>query len=227
MYAVLDGRGYSNPRYTPNVVHFFQTGTNLYMYTYAISDSEDSDIWGFNLREWDMDQAQIPQKLYPTLQQISYNFLNTTVSGNCTTPVAPGSSSTNITSCLSGTFNPDNYLSFSLTSKVPLNTTTTNETSSLPSVTTQLRIIDKEWAFSDDAPSLILKRVDPATNQYQEIVLRTAVTHPSDCTKLKVCINGVSGRDGGAVGAEIMAPLGLIMLRQADYAIECTTPSDS
>lgn len=226
MYAVLDGRDYNDPRYTPDVAHFFQTGTNLYMFTYDISDSQDSDIWGFHLREWDTVQSQIPLEQYPTLQQLSYNFVNNTLSGNCTTPVAPGSNNTNSTACLSGTFNPNNYLSFDITSSVPLNTTTTSNTTSTPSFETQLRIVDKQWAFSDDAPSLILKRVDSSSNNLEEIVLRTAVTHPSDCTKLKVCLNGVSGRVGGAVGAEVMAPLGLIMLRQADYAQECTTPSD-
>lgn len=51
-------------------------------------------------------------------------------------------------------------------------------------------------------------------------VIRTDVTNPSACTQLKVCA-------GRSSGADILVPIGLILTRQADYAVECTTPNNS
>jgi len=38
---------------------------------------------------------------------------------------------------------------------------------------------------------------------------------------------GVPGREGSVVGAEVLVPIGLIMVRQVDYARECTLPSNA
>ncbi|KAL4241419.1 hypothetical protein ABKN59_000299 [Abortiporus biennis] len=225
MYAILDGKGYYDARYIPNVAHFYQTGNINSLYTFDISDNDSSDIWNFHLREWDTDQSQIPLDFYPTMQQISYNFIDDSVTANCTIPVAPGSNNVTSVPCLTGTFNPNTPLSFNLTS-IPLLNTTSNP-SAIPQVNTLLRTVDKQWAFGDDAPSLILRAVDPSSNTLRQTnIIRTAVTKKGDCTQLKVCLAGVPGREGAAVGAEIMAPLGLILMRQADYANECTAPSD-
>lgn len=223
MFAILDGRGFKDARYVPDVAHFYQGNSNpQLLFTYGLGDSSDADLWTFQLREFDMAQSLIPLDLYPTLQRVQYDFINDTLTGNCTVPVTPGNSTTNSTSCMTGTFNPNNWLSFNLTSQIYLNDTTT-----FPLSSSVLRTVDKEWAFTNDAPSLILNTVDPLTDALQpQTILRTAVTKRGDCTQLKVCLAG-TGRPGGLLGAEILAPLGLMMLRQADYSIQCTTPKDS
>ncbi|KAJ3478124.1 hypothetical protein NLI96_g9985 [Meripilus lineatus] len=233
MYAVLEGRSYHDSRSTPNVAHFFQTATKLQLYTYSISDARDSDVWSFGLRRWDAERDQIPDGLYPTLQQVSYNFVENTLSGNC-----KNSNGSSASPCLVGTFSPDPYVDFSLAlfpnidlglhqgsqgvaGQLPIpRESKRGHTAPLPANATQLRAINKEWAFKDSAPSLLLKRYDTDAGRYQETVLQTVIAHPSDCTKLKVCLNGVSG--GIPMGAEVIAPLGLIMLRQADHAEQCT-----
>jgi hypothetical protein len=98
-----------------------------------------------------------------------------------------------------GSFNPNNYLSFNLTDL-------------RSNSTTNLLAVDKEWAFGNSAPNVILKDSNGAE------VIRTDVTKKGDCTQLKVC----AARDSGA---SIMAPIGLILLRQIDFSISCTTPS--
>lgn len=224
MYAVLDAKGYHDPSYVASVAHFYQTGSDISLFTYDYDDN--SDFFNFHLREWDVDQSTIAVQFYPTLQSVQYDFINNTVTGNCTVPVQPGDSSNTTTltkSCLSGNFNPGNFMSWDISSAIPLNTT--RDLSVVPQYNTSLRIVDKQWDFSDDAPSLILDTLDESGN-LADIVLRTAVTKRRDCTQLKMCLNGVPNRVGSAVGAEVLAPLGLVLIRQADYAIECTTPKD-
>ncbi|THH33628.1 hypothetical protein EUX98_g499 [Antrodiella citrinella] len=224
MFAVLDGRGYKDASFVPNVVHFY-SGKSLHatpLFTYIINSNSDSDLWTFELREFDDAQDQIPLDYYPTLQSVQYDFLNDTLTGNCTTPVAPGSSITNSTACMIGTYNPNDWLSFNITSNIPLNDTTSG--SPVPFTTTTLRTVDRQWSFSNDVPSLILRTVDPLTNTLQREVLRTAVAKATDCTQLKVCLAG-TGTTGGLVGAEVLVPLGLVMIRQADYARTCGDPN--
>lgn len=224
MYAVLDGKSSKDPRYGVNVVYFYEQGNPDTLYTYEIANPGGADSWTFGLRSWDTSQSSIPLNMYPTLQGVAYNFANKTVSGNCTVPDSTNSNNTTTLNCMSGTFDPNNVLSFLLTSAIPLNNT--SNATSVSSTTSLLRAVDKQWSFDDDAPSLILREIDNSTNISQEIVLRTAVTKRSDCTELKVCLAGTGKASGSVVGAEVMAPLGLIMMSQADYALECTN-SDS
>lgn len=126
---------------------------------------------------------------------------------------------------MSGTFDPGNRLFFNVTSAVPLNTTLAADAASVPRATTLLGIPDNMWD-QHSAPALKLQRRDPETGDLGDLVLRTTVTRPKDCTELKVCIAGPSGRVGGVVSAEVLAPLGLMLMRQADHAKECTIPAD-
>lgn len=227
MYAILDAKSYNDPQYVTNKAYFYEQGHSDTLFTYEIANPGDADIWTFSLRTWDSMQSSIPLPMYPTLQFVQYDFVNSTLTGNCTVPISPTNtnSSTISSICLNGTYDPGNVLSFDLTSSIPLNNT--SNATAVPSLTTSLRSEDKQWSFSDDAPSLILRQVDATRNTLEEIVLRTAVTKQSDCTELKVCLAGTGVSPGSVVGAEVLAPLGLILMRQADYAIYCTTPSDT
>ncbi|TCD66651.1 hypothetical protein EIP91_001069 [Steccherinum ochraceum] len=174
MYAILDARSTRDSATVPNVAHFYQTGNPRPLFTYSVNNGGDPDFWTFQLREFDQPRTMIPGDLDSTLQHIQYNFINETVTGNCTVPVASGSSITNSTACVSGTFNPNDWLSFNLTSHVPLTDTTTP----VPASTALLRTVDKQWSFTTDAPSLILDTMDMETGLPQKTVLRTAVTKP-------------------------------------------------
>ncbi|PSS37037.1 hypothetical protein PHLCEN_2v1076 [Hermanssonia centrifuga] len=229
MYAILDAKSYYDARYVTNVAYFYLNPSQEQVFTYEIANPGDADIWTFSLRDWNTDQGAIPLDAYPTLQQVTYDFVDDSLSGNCTVPTSSAAAnSTTLTSpCMTGTFDPGNVLSFNITSSVPLNNTLASNTTSAatPSSTSSvLRAQDKGWTFSDDAPSLILRLVDPLHDTLGPIVLRTAVTRPHDSTELKVCLAGVQG--GNEVGAQVMAPLGLILMRQADYALYATRPSD-
>ena len=77
---------------------------------------------------------------------------------------------------------------------------------------------EDEWLFPDAAPGLTLFDESGAD------VLRTAVTKRGDCTQLKVCVAGPPGRSAAAVQPEVLAPLGLILMRQINYAAYVTQP---
>ncbi|KAH8106305.1 hypothetical protein BXZ70DRAFT_431020 [Cristinia sonorae] len=226
MYAVLDARSFKDPSYIPNVAKFYQTDTNQLLFTYDVNEGTDSDLWMFAVRQFNTPSGLIPVDQYPTLQSIQYDFINTALTGNCTVPISPGSSNTTTMACMTGTYNPDKWLSFNVTSIVPLNNT--DLSTPVPSSTTLLRTVDKEWVFGDNnAPALILRTVNPVTDQLtDQTVLRTAVTKRGDCTALKVCLSGTA-RLGSIVGAEVLAPLGLILIRQVDHARICTLPSST
>ncbi|EJD46138.1 hypothetical protein AURDEDRAFT_164796 [Auricularia subglabra TFB-10046 SS5] len=209
LQVVLDGAGYRDPRYVPDIAQFSLAGGRggAPLFSYDLEQIE-VDVWTFAFRTFDAPEDTIPPELVPTLRSVSYNFADSSINGTCATPGG------NDTLCVTGTFNPGHHMSFDLFA----NTTGTR-------VHTPSRIVDREWAFTDDAPSLILRTVED-DGKLGDVILRTAVTKKGDCTKLKVCVDGDSDDDAGAVGASVLVPLGLILARQGDYAIHCTTPSD-
>ncbi|KAI0343224.1 hypothetical protein BDW22DRAFT_1356832 [Trametopsis cervina] len=226
MYAILDAKAYNGPSYLKNMVYFYINGNNDVQFTYEISNPEDDDQWYFRLKQWNVDQQSIPLEAYPTLQSIGYNFVDFTLSGNCTVPASPSVFNSNTTSspCMSGTFDQGSELFFNITSAVPLNNTANaNLTSSSSSL---LLSKSKPWYVGGTPPAAILVGTDTNSGFSEGIVSRTAVAKPHDCTELKVCIAGVPGRRGSQVMAEALTPLGVILMRQSDYAIACTTPSD-
>jgi hypothetical protein len=189
--VILNPKAYHDPIYRPNVASYFQGNTLLY--TYDIFQTS-ADLWAFNIRTIDSpDLAQNQSALlYPSISKITYNFIDNTVSGNCTSP------SNETFTCLEGSFNFYDCLSFNLTDL-------------RSNSATYIRAVHKKWAFYDDAPSVVLK--DSSCAQ----VLRTAGTRMGDCTELKLCAAQNNG-------ASVTVPIGLILIRQMDYAIYCTTP---
>ncbi|TCD66645.1 hypothetical protein EIP91_001062 [Steccherinum ochraceum] len=218
MYAILDAKSTKDAAFTPNIAHFYQTGSSQSLFSFSVNSDSSSDLWTFHFRELDAPQTTTAADRIPSLQRVDYDFVNDTLTGTCTTSASSNSSMAVSTPCVSGSFNPTDWLSFTLASNVTL----VNSTSPASPRNIFLRTVDQEWSFSNDAPSLILDTVDPNLNTLGQTVLRTAVTKRGDCTQLKVCLNGIDGVDGSVVGAEVMAPLGLILIRQADYALQCT-----
>jgi hypothetical protein len=171
--VVLDARAYDGPSYQPTIASYFQGNTPLYAYDIF---QASADEWSFNIRTiYSQDLANNrSSSLYPSISNITYNFVDNSVSGNCTSP-----SSNTTSTCIEGYFNPNNYLSFNLTDL-------------RSSSTAYIRAVDKQWAFDDDAPSVLLKDSSGAQDN----------------------------------GPSITVPMGLILIRQMDYAIYCTTPQD-
>lgn len=224
MYAILDGASYA--KMVPDVIYFFDTASNRFLYTYEITHPGEGSQWYLRLLDWQVTQDSISLDEYPTLQSVGYNLTSNTITGNCTLPSSSTKSgSTTTSSCVTGTFDPGNHLFFNITSTVPLNDTA--NTASVKPETTILRIADNAWTYNDAQapPALVLQHADPQTGALGATVLRTASTKAHDCTELKVCISGVPGREGSLIGAEVLGPLGIMLMAQSDYSIQCTTPS--
>lgn len=125
--------------------------------------------------------------------------------------------STEAVACFDGTFKQNNFLTLDLSSTTPSSTTNS---------TVSLRSSSKQWNFGvTAAPYVILRALNPFSQHFDHVVLRTAVPNPQDCTQLKVCLDpsassGTGGSEQG-VGGSILAPLGIMLLSQARYAASC------
>jgi hypothetical protein len=157
-----------------------------------------------NTRTLELDNASqlaVPAELVPLVQSVSYDLDKSTLSAKCTTI---NDSSSEPTACMWGYFIRGN-LSFSL------NNTIIN-------AEVKLRPADKEWRYSDDAPSFSLHHVKPGSDQLGDMVMQTAVTKRNHCEILKICLRLP------APILDIVVPLGLVLLAQDRYATYCTTP---
>jgi hypothetical protein len=195
--VVLEGEWKHSPKTQPSVAsfYFWQDGMRTKFFEYAISRGETVDKWGFNLRR--IVESDIPEHFYPLLQQVSYDFFNNTVSGNCVTR-----GSTTATPCLTGTFDLGEILSFSLTDTRVLGVSTVSN----------FRAVDPYWVTTDRAPSVMLRRVDLSNGRFGDIALMTAVTKPGHRNCLKICLARESGVD-------MIAPIGILLLRLDDYGV--------
>lgn len=131
-----------------------------------------TNLLSFGIRSIDsQDLAHNPSaSMYPSISNITYDFVDNSVSANCTSPLSNTTSA-----CIMGAFNLNDYISFNLTD-LRSNTTTS------------LHAVNKIWVSHEEAPSALLKDNDGAE------VIRTDVTKNGDCTQLKVCAaqdNGV------------------------------------
>lgn len=203
--VILDGRSYyDSVKENPLVASFYfgtQPGRRTQYYTYGMTqDDNDTTIWHLRL-----SNVNIPPDLdpvyHPMAQDLSYRFANHSVSATCTTNTS--------VPCMEGSFS-DGGNALSLAIK-DLGT----------GIVTKLRALDKGvWAPvpADDAPSVILREVQPDDSLGSIDVLRTAVTMQGDCTRLKICLSGERRID-------LLAAVGLILRAQGNYAYLCTSPN--
>lgn len=230
MFVILDGKSYDDSSYTVNRVYFsvnIPSASNpTQLFAYEITNPGDGDIWLFSLRSFDVPQSSISLDFYPTLQQVYYDFNKLTLAGNCTLPESTAqNTSVSIHPCMTGTFDPGSHLFFNTSSSIPLNSTLSSVyPSDVANTTTTLSIADNGWSYSHYAPALKLQQLDDA-DRLGHLVLKTTVTKPHDATELKACVDGVEGRDAGMVMPEVLAPLGVVLMRQADFALYATQPS--
>lgn len=217
MYAVLDGRADYDSNTTVDVARFFMRGGGHPLFSFALTNEDGEGLKSFVLHHWGTPQSDIPLMSYPTLQSVRYDLLNNAVIGNCTVPSSSGQTRT--FPCVSGTFTGGDILSFNLTSSVPLNNT---DSASTPTSTSFLRARETPWAFGNySTPNLVLQGVEPHSDTVHGPVLRTTITKANECTQLKVCVSRAGARDDGVVGAEVIVPMGLALMRQAEWAKFC------
>jgi hypothetical protein len=197
----LEGQWFNAPRTQLSLAsfYFWQDGIRTKFFEYGISHGDMLDQWNFDLRR--ITGSEIPPNVYPLVQRVSYDFLTNTITGNCV--VGEGGSAMEPTHCLNGTFDPGKLLSFSL------NDTRTN-------TVYDLEAANKEWFYGDDAPNVKLQRVLP-DGTLGRAAITTAVTKVHHCNWLKVCLAMESGVD-------MIAPIGILLLKLDDYGIYCTRP---
>ena len=82
---------------------------------------------------------------------------------------------------------------------------------------TQLRAFNKEWEFSDDAPSTELHFQMP-DGKLVGTALKSAVTQRNHCETLKVCLSSRTP------DLATLAPLGVLLMSQTRFADYCSRP---
>ncbi|GJE98892.1 hypothetical protein PsYK624_151290 [Phanerochaete sordida] len=225
-FVILDANPPKNTT-AVNVAQFFinqpSSSKPTQLFTYEIASTDNGSNWRFSLQSWQTPQESIPLPFYPTLQSIHYDLGNQTMNGNCTLSTVANAThdavgNTTVVPCMSGTFDSGAHLFFNITSAVPLNNTlSTSYPAATPNVTALLAIPGNGWAFKGHQPALQLQEEQPS-GSLGNIVLRTATTKLSDKTQLKVCVAGPLDRQGATVQPEVLGPIGLILLSQANYA---------
>jgi len=194
--VVLDGRSYKQPLSVPDTAHFYTSESQQPLFTFEFEQSNLSSAV-FRFRGFDTAPTTLSSELVPALQSISYDFYTRRLTGTCN----------NITgSCLDGTFDAGH-----LTVDISSNITGT-------SVRSRSQSEHKQWIWSKDEPSFILRSVADDGTLGQKI-LQTDIPKVRDCTLLKVCLDG-SGRD--LVGPEVLAPLGIILSKQVSHSNKCS-----
>lgn len=181
MEVVLQGRHPSEA--TSSATFSFDDGRG---YTYDL----------YNGRSLLYRYPDIANTTLPTLQNVTFDLTMSQISGQCLL-------SAHHFDCLSGQMDQDldstTHLTFNFTADLGFG----NQTSAL-------RAVDRDWQYSDDAPSLILHDLNVGRN-----VMRTAVTKRGDCTQLKICAN-----DFGE--ANLLVPVGRILIAQEKWSVGTT-----
>ena len=183
--------------------YFWQNNVRTEFFQYEISQGQDGDIWNFDLRQI-ISGVNVPEDVYPLAWSMSYDFVNNTVTANCaSSPTTPTNATT---PCMTGSFTQGSLLSLSI------DDTRTN-------TTTNLRAVNTPWSFYDASPSYILREVN-SDGSLGDIAVMTLVTKYSTCTLLQLCVASETGLDA-------LAALGLTLLSQNDFALQCTTPASN
>ena len=129
----------------------------------------------------------------PNISAVTYDVQKQAVSATCAKGL-----------CAFGNYSTAPYLSFTLQN-------------SSTGVITQLRAVNKQWKFSNDAPSVVLRYPDSG-DKPGGIALQSAVTQRDHCETLKVCLSSRTP------DFATLAPLGVLLMAQQTYAEYCLQP---
>jgi len=180
-----------------------QQSTRAFHYNYTLTtNNTDAQNWHtLSLNGTSLSPATLPEMV-----QISYNITgdsNNYFQAECMHNVSYPSI-TKPAVCGYGRYNSTPYLSFGITE--------------LPGGEyTQLRAVDKEWRFPDDAPSVVVRFKGP-DGKLSDIAIQSAVTQRNHCDTLKVCL------PSRRLTLANLVPLGVILEAQEAYAQYCTRP---
>ena len=198
--AILAGRSYANE--TSTITFYYATlGTSVKnpYFGYSMSRQGSYSVnWTLELDG--PSQVAVPAELLPLVRSVSYDPEKSTMSATC---LAANDSSTNASECMLGHFVRDNL-------SISLNDTRVN-------TEIQVRPVDKEWLYSNDAPSFTLHYVKP-NGQLGDMIMETAVTQRNHCEILKICLQASTPT------LEVIAPLGLALWAEDRYATYCYSP---
>ncbi|KAF9480186.1 hypothetical protein BDN70DRAFT_894366 [Pholiota conissans] len=191
------------------VTNPFQTPLAHFHYPHAANDDVRKNLqYDYALVRNDSAAGLIQDFIYagpfntlaalPEVLTVSYNLADHTFSVYCLY------TSSKAVPCATGSYTTSPYLSFII------HIADTDEE-------IRLRAQDKEWGFSNDAPSFVLKFED-AGGQLGDIDLQSAVTKRSHCEILKICASS------GAPDIATLVPLGIVLMTQDEYSQYCLLP---
>lgn len=195
--AILEGLSYANES-SLLTLYYAQQGNSRYQY--SMSQQDNSAIWSLELLGNPGRFARaVPTNFSSFVQSVMYDLDKSTLSATCTTTDSSGDS----IGCLRGTFALDAFAFYLNDSRV--------------NTETILRPTDREWMYSDDAPSFTLHYVQK-DGQLGSVVMQSAVTKRNHCELLKICLQVP------APTLDVIVPLGLALWAEDHYATYCNTP---
>ncbi|TFK32695.1 hypothetical protein BDQ12DRAFT_707569 [Crucibulum laeve] len=152
--------------------------------------------------------SKVPRSLFPSARALTYDLNSKKISANCTIPTlytTLDASQTPLVPCMEGYYTENEKLT------LVIEDTRTH-------VVTSMQVVNKEWTFKDDAPSFVLRFINPG-GEPGNIALQTAVTKRNHCDTLKICLSSDVGPR-----VDTLAALGLALLAQDQFADYCTRP---
>jgi len=180
-----------------------QQSKRAFYYNYTLTANKTG---AQNWQTLSLDETSLSPAMPPDIVHISYNMTgnsNNYFEAECMHN-ASHSSAVKPAVCGWGRYNTTPYLSFAITELVG-------------GGFTQLRAVDKEWRFVNDAPSVVV-RFEGLNGKLGRIAIQSAVTQRNHCGKLKVCL---PSRNLTLVD---IVPLGVILEAQEAFAQYCTRP---
>ena len=170
-------------------------------------------------RDMAIDPLASISSVYPSISKITYDYedglrpgIKGTLVAVCEFPPLVWSTLGNATggvTCGQGLFSSSPYLQLILESA---------------NKTTRVHSVDKEWEFTDDAPSVVLRRracglpsLGPTTMGHEDEItlVQTAVTRRNHCQELRVCLGERT------LGFDTLASLGLLLRAQTLSSGSC------
>ena len=170
-------------------------------------------------RDMTIDPLASTSPVYPSISKITYDYedglrlgIKGTLVAVCEFPPLVGGTLGNATdgaTCGQGLFSSSPYLQLILDNA---------------NRTTRVHSVDKEWEFTDDAPSVVLRRrasgfllPGPTTMGHEDemTLVQTAVTRRNHCEELKVCLGERT------LGFDTLASLGLLLRAQTIFSGSC------
>lgn len=188
--VILDGG--KNPSQIPTASFFYPSQTNNSAqpyFRYSLVQNGTGNLYPQYLV---FNASASASSVPPDISMISYSVQIPVISAYCASGL-----------CAFGNYSKEPYLSFTLHDSHTRNVT-------------QLRAVDKEWKFPNDAPSVVLNYQNG--DKQGGVALQTAVTRRNHCEMLKVCIPSKTP------DFATLAPLGILLMAQQTYAQYCLLP---